>query len=100
MPPRVKRPRSPSLDLATLAKAGSSSSSPQKTKKLKLVSAYASESPFPDWAHPTATEAQEVFVVLSAKHPTHAGERKIPTEENDAARTCGQGMFIKSCLVS
>jgi hypothetical protein len=68
--------------------------SPQKSKKLKLLSTYASKSPFPDWAHPTPEEAKSVHAVLCEAHPQYAGERVAPKEENDAAWTCGKGEFL------
>jgi endonuclease-3 len=68
--------------------------SPQKSKKLKLLSTYASKSPFPDWAHPTPEEAKSVHAVLCEAHPQYAGKRVAPREENDAAKTCGKGEFL------
>jgi endonuclease-3 len=94
----VKRARSVSpTTLSKAAATATASDSPQKSKKLKLLATYSAESPFPEWARPTPEEAHAVHEVLCAAHPEYAAKRVAPREENNAAKTCGKGMF---CICS
>lgn len=75
--------------------------SPAKAKKLKLQSTYTEESPFPDYAHPTPVEAQEVFELLSHAHPSESGAhvRKPPIASTNAAKTCGNVPNVIESLI-
>lgn len=98
MPPRIKRPRSPTPSLGD-STAEPSASSPNKAKKLKLLASHSVASPFPDYAHPTPTEAAEVHALLSATHPDLAKRPRVPSETNDSARTCGSVPNVLESLI-
>ncbi|KAI8974805.1 hypothetical protein BD414DRAFT_174716 [Trametes punicea] len=55
MPPRIKRPRSPAPSLDSIPEPPS----PHRAKKLKLLASHSIASPFPDFPHPTPTEAAQ-----------------------------------------
>ncbi|KAF9521894.1 DNA glycosylase [Crepidotus variabilis] len=54
------------------------------TKKQKLQADYSTTSPFPNFAHPTATETQEVYDLL-CKH--HAGGSQVKRASGSSKRT-------------
>lgn len=91
---KLKRALSPLL--VDASKAGSVS--PQKAKKLKLLSSYATSSPFPDYPHPTQEEAREVHALLSEAHPA-VGRRTGPKESNNSAQTCGKVPNVIESLI-
>ncbi|OBZ67647.1 hypothetical protein A0H81_12073 [Grifola frondosa] len=93
MPPKLKRMRSPSPS------APSGSSSPQKTKKLKLLASHTLASPFPDFGRPTPTEAAQVHALLAKAHLDIASQRISPSEANDSARTCGSVPNVLESLI-
>ena len=108
MPPKLKRPRSPSIpplgasgDAATAAAttATDPQASPHRAKKLKLLASHSLASPFPDYAHPTPTEAAQVHALLSATHPDLAARRRPPSEGNNSARTCGSVPNVLESLI-
>ncbi|KAI0628675.1 DNA glycosylase [Trametes polyzona] len=100
MPPRIKRPRSPTPSLGdSTAGPAPSSSSPNKAKKLKLLASHAVASPFPDFPHPTPTEAAQVHALLSSTHPDLAARPRVPSESNDSARTCGSVPNVLESLI-
>lgn len=67
------------------------SSSLHPSKKLKLQASYTARSPFPDYSHPTAEEATEVYQLLSINHPSHVPTiRRSPQPMNNSAQTCGR----------
>ncbi|KAG6865500.1 hypothetical protein C0991_002099 [Blastosporella zonata] len=81
-----KRSRSLSLVPPLVAPA-----SPHKNKKLKIHNSYAVHSPFPDFGHPTAQEAHDIYDILRKAHPGQNTVRKpvagpIPS---NSAQTCG-----------
>ncbi|KAI0715928.1 DNA glycosylase [Cerioporus squamosus] len=90
MPPKLKRPRTPSIP-----PLGASA------KKLKLLASHSVTSPFPDFARPTPTEAAQVHALLSATHPDLAARRRRspPSEANNAARTCGSVPNVLESLI-
>ncbi|KAF8156079.1 DNA glycosylase [Crassisporium funariophilum] len=73
--------------------------SPQKSKKLKLQTSYATNSPFPNFGHPTPSEALEVFNLLSRAHRAHDPVRKDPVTTNNSALTCGKVPNVIEALV-
>lgn len=95
---RTKRPRSTSLSAIPDRVAALSSTSSQdisiaeastKTKKLKLYSSFAVESPFPEFEHPTPAEALEVFDLLSNAHRSNRPPLRKPSlASNNTSRTC------------
>ncbi|KAI0823478.1 DNA glycosylase [Trametes gibbosa] len=98
MPPKIKRPRSPSP--AALGDTGTPGpSSPHKAKKLKLLASHTVASPFPDFPHPTPAEAAQVHALLSSTHPDLAARPRVPSEENDSAWTCGSVPNVLESLV-
>lgn len=99
MPSRIKRPRSPSPTSLLQAASTSTSSSPQKAKKLKLLADYATTSPFPTYTRPTASECEEVHAVLAKAHPAHAKKRQPALESNNAAQTCGKVPNVLESLI-
>ncbi|KAI0935058.1 hypothetical protein AcW1_009354 [Taiwanofungus camphoratus] len=94
MPPKLKRPRSPTPEVSV-----TDSASPHKAKKLKLLASHALESPFPDFMHPTATEASQVHALLAREHPTIAWQRTTPSETNNSADTCGSVPNVLESLI-
>ncbi|KAI0676199.1 DNA glycosylase [Trametes maxima] len=96
MPPRIKRPRSPTPSLDDLADPPAS---PNKAKKLKLLASHFTASPFPDFPHPTPIEAAQVHALLSEAHPDLAERPRIPSEENDSAWTCGSVPNVLESLI-
>ncbi|KAH9937965.1 DNA glycosylase [Amylocystis lapponica] len=94
MPPRLKRRRSPSPQLA-----GAEPSSPHKAKKLKLLASHTLTSPFPEYPRPTPAEAAQVHALLAKEHPTLASERKAPADSNDSAGTCGSVPNVLESLI-
>ncbi|KAF9449418.1 DNA glycosylase [Macrolepiota fuliginosa MF-IS2] len=65
--------------------------SPQKSKKLKLQASYTTQSPFPDYPHPTHAEALEVHDILVAAHQPNAPVvRRPPQTSSNSAQSCGQ----------
>ncbi|TFK85997.1 DNA glycosylase [Polyporus arcularius HHB13444] len=107
MPPKLKRPRSPTIPPLGASGAPAtaptatdpSSASPHRAKKLKLLASHSVTSPFPDFAHPTPTEAAQVHALLSSTHPDLAARRRPPSEGNNSARTCGSVPNVLESLV-
>ncbi|KAI0365777.1 DNA glycosylase [Pilatotrama ljubarskyi] len=99
MPPRIKRPRSPTPTLVLGNAAESSASTTQRAKKLKLLASHAVASPFPDFGHPSPAEAAEVHALLSSTHPELASRPRPPSEANDSARTCGSVPNVLESLI-
>ncbi|KAJ8454456.1 hypothetical protein ONZ51_g13012 [Trametes cubensis] len=93
MPPKIKRPRSPSPSTPA------ESSSPHKSKKLKLLASHSLASPFPDFPRPTPTEAAQVHALLSAAHPDLPAHPRRPSAANDSARTCGSVPNVLESLI-
>lgn len=100
---RAKRPRSPTPEVTDVANTPSSPAAKTKSKKLKLLAEHALASPFPDYPHPTPTEAYQVHAVLSQAHkdiraaPTPAP--KTESASDNAARTCGQVPNVLESLI-
>lgn len=98
-----KRARSPEIPDAESPVASSQGitlpESLTKSKKLKLHSSFVVESPFPQFAHPTPTEALEVFQLLSKAHPTHNPVRKPPVASSNSAQTCGIAPNVIEALI-
>ena len=92
MPRATKRARSPTV--STVAQSSST-----KSKKLKLLAEHSLASPFPDFPRPTATEAYQVHAVLSNAHPDIHVTPKPPSEDSDAARTCGSVPNVLESLI-
>lgn len=70
--------------------------SPHRVKKRKLLDSYASESPFPEFPHPTPSEAFAVLNILSKAYPT------TPTTAgtgNNSAATCGNVPNVTDSLI-
>ncbi|KAI0338066.1 DNA glycosylase [Trametopsis cervina] len=82
MPRGTKRALSPSPE-----KGAQETST--KAKKLKLLAEHSVATPFPDFAHPTATEAYQVHSVLRAAHPDIRATPRPASKDANAARTCG-----------
>ncbi|KAI0760759.1 DNA glycosylase [Fomes fomentarius] len=102
MPPKSKRPRSPTLPPigdAALSEPSSPQSQSHRAKKLKLLASHSIASPFPDFAHPTPTEAAQVHALLSVTHPDLAARRRPPSDKNDSARTCGSVPNVLESLI-
>ncbi|RDB27047.1 hypothetical protein Hypma_005066 [Hypsizygus marmoreus] len=93
----MKRSRSitPVLDTSALVPLGS----PHKAKKLKLHASYVSDSPFPNFLHPTPSDAQHVHDLLARTHPTHNAVRKTPTATSNSAKTCGNVPNVVEALI-
>ncbi|KAI0330754.1 DNA glycosylase [Cubamyces sp. BRFM 1775] len=96
MPPKIKRPRSPSP--STPAESAEPAS-PHKSKKLKLLASHSLASPFPDFPHPTPTEAAQVHALLAAAHPDLSAHPRRPSAANDSARTCGSVPNVLESLI-
>ncbi|KZS96414.1 DNA glycosylase, partial [Sistotremastrum niveocremeum HHB9708] len=81
------------------------SSSPQKNKKLKLISDFGTVSPFPDFAHPSPSDAQSIFDLLLSTHPEFKNKLKNTrvTPENsqdvNSAQTCGKVHDVIDSLI-
>lgn len=81
-PKMLKRPASP---------ARGSPVAFQKSKKLKLQASYTAQSPFPEYPHPTSSEALEVYNLLTAAHrPNAPVVRQPPQATSNSAQTCGR----------
>ncbi|KAF5378864.1 hypothetical protein D9615_006921 [Tricholomella constricta] len=91
----MKRSRSPSPVVALQPVPGS----PHKAKKLKIHTSYVVQSPFPDFAHPTAAEALQVYDVLVEAHPGHRAVRRPPTMTSNSACTCGNVPNVVEALI-
>lgn len=90
MPPKNKRPRSPSLERQ------SSEAASNKTKKLKLLESHTLSSPFPDFSSPTAAETYQVHNILSEAH----SDISLDTSTSDnAASTCGKVPDVLESLI-
>lgn len=61
--------------------------SPTKAKKIKLQASYATQSPFPNHAHPTADEAVEIHDILTKAHQPVS--RRPPDHMSNSAQNCG-----------
>lgn len=86
----MKRSRSVSLDLSG-SPGTSLKPNPKKVKVSSPVSA-TNVSPFPDYAHPTPIEANEVLDLLLAEFPDHRGVQKKPSyDDKFSASTSGCG---------
>ncbi|RPD60365.1 DNA glycosylase [Lentinus tigrinus ALCF2SS1-7] len=107
MPPKLKRPCSPSIpplgasgDAATATTATATDlSSTHRAKKLKLLASHSVTSPFPAFAHPTPTEAAQVHALLSATHPDLASRPRPASEANNSAGTCGSVPNVLESLI-
>lgn len=104
VPKTLKRSRSPSPSIIIASTSTLSQKtpieSPHKAKKLKTLSSYATESPFPNFLHPTPTEAQKVFDILSAEFPKHrAAIRTTPLASSNSAKTCGNVPNVIEALI-
>lgn len=75
------------------------SDSPHKAKKLKLHSTFAAESPFPNFNHPTPSEAMDVYELLSKAHRPHNPIRRGSLASNNSARTCGNVPNVIEALI-
>ncbi|EGO04061.1 hypothetical protein SERLA73DRAFT_175790 [Serpula lacrymans var. lacrymans S7.3] len=102
--PAVKRKRSITpltnvvpVSLSTNAQAGPSS--PHASKKLKLLSAYTTASPFPSFHHPTNSEATEIHELLAKYTPGGAPRLRAPSPSANAARTCGSVPNVLESLI-
>ncbi|KAH9945229.1 DNA glycosylase [Epithele typhae] len=95
---KTKRPRTPSPPADRRAPA-STTPSPQRAKKLKLLAAHTLESPFPDFHRPTPLEAADVLAILSRAHPDVAARRRAPSARSNAAFTCGNVPDVLESLV-
>ncbi|KAF9073309.1 DNA glycosylase [Rhodocollybia butyracea] len=92
-----KRSYSPSLFNA--AKPESLPGSSHRHKKRKLVETYASESPFPNFHHPTSSEAHSVFNLLSNAYPQYATTLVAPKFNSNSAASCGSSQNIIDALI-
>lgn len=96
---------SPSAEYVELAMRKSTvlESPTHKSKKLKLLDSYNTESPFPNFIHPTPQEAKEVHDILSNQlHPNHPIRiRKVPiaSTSNNSATTCGSVPNVIESLI-
>ncbi|KAH0581197.1 Putative endonuclease [Termitomyces sp. J132] len=88
----MKRSRTPST-------AAQLEVSPQKTKKLKLHNSYVDNSPFPEFARPTAKEASDVYNLLINAHPNLRAARSPPATTSNSARTCGSVPNVIEALI-
>ncbi|KAF9498158.1 DNA glycosylase [Pleurotus eryngii] len=94
----MKRPHSPSPELTDALEPPES---PRKSKKLKELDAYSSTSPFPEFVHPTPSEARQVFGVLADAHNGRDLIRKAPspTTSSNSAKTCGHSHNVIDALI-
>jgi len=87
------------IKLPSSSQVQSAFESPQKSKKLKLQSSFAIKSPFPDFAHPTPSEALDVFNLLSSAHRTNDPVRRRPLATSNSAQTCGDVPNVIEALI-
>ncbi|KAG6872473.1 hypothetical protein C0995_009472 [Termitomyces sp. Mi166 len=73
--------------------------SSQKIKKLKLHNSYVVNSPFPDFARPTAKDAYEVHDILRKAHHNQRAVRRSPAISSNSARTCGSVPNVVEALI-
>ncbi|KAE9394743.1 DNA glycosylase [Gymnopus androsaceus JB14] len=94
-----KRNRAPSTDESTV-KLGSPES-PHRVKKRKLLDSYVSESPFPEFPHPTPSEAYAVLDILSKAYPQYATAPVAldPKFASNSAATCGNTPNVIDSLI-
>lgn len=108
-PPRRKRVTASATSTPTKRSTKVDLDSPtaadrQRTKKLSILSEFSSTSPFPTYPHPTPSEADEVYKILSAAHPGKAHVRKpvagpsIGMTKN-SAETCGRSPNVLDALI-
>jgi endonuclease III len=101
----MKRSRSPSLSPLSspppLAVHGlvpnELTPSPQKSKKLQLLDAYATVSPYPDYPRPTPAEALEIHNILNPDKTTQS--LKKSKSMGNSAQTCGATPDVLDALV-
>lgn len=104
--PKRMRPRSPaSHDGAPTLSSPSSQSAevperPRKAKKQKPGPALIGESPFPDFTHPTPTEALEVYDLLSTAHGAHDSVRKVPELVGSSGKIRPEESNVIEALIS
>ena len=80
-----------------------------RAKKLKLLASHSISSPFPDFPHPTPTEARQVHALLASTHPDIAtSSNAAPAPEGEganggsglnSAQTCGQVANVLDSLI-
>lgn len=102
MPPQLKRARSASLEINYTAIVTSSPiglDSPHKSKKLKHLASYTTNSPYPDFAHPTPAEALAVHDLLSSAQRGYDPTRRQPVASNNSAQTCGGVTDVIEALI-
>jgi len=70
----------------------------QRNKKLKLQASFSNETPFPDWPHPTAEEARQVYDTLWRAH--RAGDPPAPgkLQAQQRNRHAGQSNVIEGLV--
>lgn len=88
----------PSLD-AKYEKSEAKKTKPAdlQMKKLKAYSATAGQSPFPDFIHPTAAEAQLAHKILSSLHGARVRPQEVKAQANRAG--CGDSPSVLDALV-
>lgn len=68
-------------------------------KKLKLLDAYVTESPFPTFPHPTHAEAHIVHDLLAKAHGAVARPSLPPDASVNSAQTCGRSVNVIDALI-
>ncbi|KAL1660927.1 DNA glycosylase [Schizophyllum commune] len=100
----VKRKLSTTPPPSFKAESGVSSalippSSPHKAKKLKLHDDYATTSPFPDFPHPTSSDARRVHDLLTAAHGPRVRRTPDASSNANSAKTCGSVPNVIESLI-
>ncbi|KAL1746180.1 DNA glycosylase [Schizophyllum fasciatum] len=100
----VKRKLSTPPPLSVKAEPGSSSTlapppSPHKAKKRKMQDDYATESPFPDFPHPTASDARRVHDLLTEAHGPRIRRTPDASSNANSAKTCGSVPNVIESLI-
>ncbi|PIL22993.1 hypothetical protein GSI_14300 [Ganoderma sinense ZZ0214-1] len=84
-----------------------------RAKKLKLLASHSVSSPFPDFPHPTPTEAGQIHTLLASTHPDIVSFYAPPPDEgvadedgrgsgggsSNAAQTCGRVANVLDSLI-
>ncbi|TRM69187.1 DNA glycosylase [Schizophyllum amplum] len=73
--------------------------SPQKAKKLKIQHDYATESPFPDFPHPTHADATRVHELLTEAHGARVRRTPDASSSANSAKTCGSVPNVIESLI-
>lgn len=94
----LKRTRSKSLDMGSTGSSSISFIPP--SKKLKFQTSFSSQSPFPNFSHPTPSEALEVFNILSNAHETSNPVRRVSKDGANAAEMCGNVTNVLEALIA